>query len=143
MRTVYSLSNSSSLLPLLSGHLIHGIFVNLGDNALAFLAGIWLSLQNANPEQSHVCHAALRHAAAFLEAHCVSETCIDFQTILPAIIAALQNSDSDVREAATDCISPIYRLVQAKNALAVYAFDALYGSSSSQWSSLALIEPSC
>lgn len=127
------LSNSSSSLRLLSGHLIHALFVNLGDDALAFLTGVWLSLHDVHPERNHVCHAALRHASAFLEAHCVSETWIDFQTILPAIVVALQSPDSHVREAATDCMSAIHRVAQEKNASAVYAFDALYGATSSKY----------
>ncbi|KAI0354312.1 hypothetical protein OH77DRAFT_530067 [Trametes cingulata] len=137
MRDVYRLSNSSAYLALLSTHLLRALFVNLGDDALAFLAGIWLT---ASPgpgstlqlEQSHVQYAALRHAGAFLEAHVVTQRTIDFQTVLPAMLVMLQSPDASVRESANKCIAVIHKLSASKEAEAVYAFDAIYGTDSAK-----------
>ncbi|PCH43122.1 hypothetical protein WOLCODRAFT_121527 [Wolfiporia cocos MD-104 SS10] len=130
MRAVYRLSNSSSSLPLLSTHLLRAIFMNLGDDALVFLAGIWVSPAQSSTENAHVCAAALRHATAFLQAHSAAGRSVDFQTILPAIIVALQNADVRVREAAIGCISELDKLSHAKEVSAIYAFDTIYGTES-------------
>ncbi|KAH9943771.1 hypothetical protein B0H21DRAFT_877669 [Amylocystis lapponica] len=133
MRAVYSFSNSSSSLPLLSTHLLRLLFVKLGDDALAFLAGIWLNTLVDGTDavkDSHICYAALRHAAAFLEAHATTEHWVDFQTVLPAILVSLQSPTRRVREAAAECLALIAKISQAKDASAVYAYDTIYGADS-------------
>ncbi|OCH90866.1 hypothetical protein OBBRIDRAFT_729952 [Obba rivulosa] len=136
LRSVYKLSNSSSSLPLLSTSLLRILFVNLGDNALAFLMGLCLSPSTESEDeerrQTHVRYAALRHAAAFLEAHYATEHWVDFQTILPALLLMFENTDRRVREAAADCISVLTKLSSAQSVSSVYAFDSLYGASSDQ-----------
>ncbi|OSD00001.1 hypothetical protein PYCCODRAFT_1479448 [Trametes coccinea BRFM310] len=135
LRDVYRLSNSSAHLALLSTHLLRSLFVNLGDDALAFLAGVWLTASSSGKladEQSHIQYAALRHAGAFLEAHVVTQRTVDFQTVLPAMLVMLQSQDSSVREAAIRCIAVVIKISSAKEAEAVYAFDAIYGDVSSE-----------
>ncbi|KAI0920552.1 hypothetical protein AcV5_010550 [Taiwanofungus camphoratus] len=130
MRAVYKLSNSMSALPLLSTHLLRMLFISLGDDALAFLAGEWLSSPEngeGSNEHNHIRHAALRHAAAFFEAHYATERWTDFQTILPAILCALHSTDRLVREAATECVTLLKKLSQTKEISAVYAYDTIYG----------------
>ncbi|TFY70773.1 hypothetical protein EVG20_g2223 [Dentipellis fragilis] len=131
MRTVYRLANSSTSLPLLSTALLRAQFINLSDDALAFLAGIWLT----NPRdvgQTPFRHAALCHAAAFLSAHESTEHAVDFQTILPSLLVALQDSDTAIRIVALDCVHLLVKLSDGKTATGVYAFDSIYGQGSSQ-----------
>ncbi|RPD60690.1 hypothetical protein L227DRAFT_501246 [Lentinus tigrinus ALCF2SS1-6] len=127
LRAVYRLSNSSASLPLLSTYLLRTLFMNLGDDALAFLAGVWLTA-----EEDHIQYAALRHACAFLEAHVATQRTVDFQTVLPAMLVMLQSADPGVRDGAIRCIAVIVKLSNSKEAEAVYAFDAIYGSDSAK-----------
>lgn len=107
------------------------LFANLGDDALAFLTGVWLTAGSKDEdEQSHIQYAALKHAAAFLEAHVVAQRTIDFQTVFPAMLVMLQSPDASVREAVARCIAVVVRLSSVKEAEAVYAFDAIYGADS-------------
>ncbi|KZT68072.1 hypothetical protein DAEQUDRAFT_348588 [Daedalea quercina L-15889] len=130
-RSVYILSNSSASLPVLSLHLLRVLFINLGDESLGFLAGIWLSpsLPAKGSDADHLRTAALRHAAAFLEAHHATEHWLDFQTVLPGVLVALQHPDRRVREAAASCVHVLVRLVE-KEPSAIYAYDAIYGPAS-------------
>ncbi|KAI1789700.1 hypothetical protein LXA43DRAFT_1019967 [Ganoderma leucocontextum] len=133
LRAVYHLSNSSASLPLLSTHLLRTLFINLGDDGLSFLAGIWLSTSadsQGGEGEAHIQYAALRHACAFLEAHVVAKRTVDFQTVLPAMLTALQIADASVREAAVRCIAVVVKLSFASEAEGVYAFDAFYGADS-------------
>ncbi|KAI0776755.1 hypothetical protein BD413DRAFT_469201 [Trametes elegans] len=136
-RDVYRLSNSSVHLAALSTFLLCALFANLADDALAFLVGIWLaanadSSDKPQDEQAHIQYAALRHAGAFLEAHVATQHAIDFQTVLPAILLMLQSSDGSVREAASRCLGMVFKTIHAKEAEAVYAFDAIYGLDSAK-----------
>ena len=131
MRTVYVLANSSATLPALSTHLLRSLFINLGDDALQLLAGIWLHSDSSAPSTPAE-FASLRHAAAFLEAHFATQSSVDFQTVLPALLVALQHSDRRVREAALECVDVLARLSQAQKPSGIYAFDALYGSASGE-----------
>ncbi|KAI0670242.1 hypothetical protein C8Q78DRAFT_1138718 [Trametes maxima] len=137
LRDVYRLSNSSAHLALLSTHLLRALFANLGDDALAFLVGVWLAASTdphskLQDEQSHIQYAALRHAGAFLEAHIVTQRVVDFQTVLPAMLVMLQTPDTSVREAAIKCIAVVIKIAFEKAAESVYAFDAIYGSESAK-----------
>ncbi|KAJ6554556.1 armadillo-type protein [Mycena capillaripes] len=133
MRSVYKLANSSSVLPLLTIGLLSELFIHLKDDALVFLAGIWTTcLESA----ADICMVALRHAAAFLEAHKKEADGVDFQTILPALIICLQSAESEIRTAALDCIS-IQRNLAEQRFSTVYAFDAVYGESDSKLQYLA------
>ena len=130
MRAVYALANSTATLPMLSTYLIRSLFVTLGDDALKFLAGVWLHSDPTTackPSES----ASLRHASAFLEAHYAAQRCVDFQVVLPAILVALQHGDRRMREAALEFVSVLIQLSQLQGPSSVYAFDAIYGSFSS------------
>ena len=129
MRRVYTLVNYSSALLGLSSNLVTTLFVNAGADALQFLAGIWLQARS-NSESGPAQYSALKHAAAFLEAHYSTQRFVDFQTIVPAVLVAVQCSDRRLREAALECVSGLVHLAQAKSPSAVYAFDALYGAGS-------------
>ena len=133
MRAVYRLVNSSTALPLLSTALLRAQFINLAEDTLAFLAGIWLiqSPKSADNEPRYR-RAALCHAAAFLAAHESIEQTVDFQTILPALLLALQDPDQSVREAANECLQLLAKLFSKKKATGVYGFDTIYGSHSSE-----------
>ncbi|KZT03292.1 uncharacterized protein LAESUDRAFT_744673 [Laetiporus sulphureus 93-53] len=131
MRAVYYLSNSTASLPLLSTNLLRALFMNLADDALVFLAGVWTSPSVKGDNGSmHVRVAALYHAVAFLEAHCATEHYIDFQTILPSILVALQDAELRVREAALECVAILAKLAQAKEVSSIYAYDTIYGQTS-------------
>lgn len=124
LRTVYTVSNSAVSLPILSTYLLRLLFINLGDDALIFLVGLWLSPAT----DVHIQYAALRHACAFLEAHVSMGRVFDFQTILPALLVAFQSSDAGVRDGAARCMSVVAKLTFEKEAEAVYAFDEVYGA---------------
>ncbi|THH26927.1 hypothetical protein EUX98_g7265 [Antrodiella citrinella] len=129
MRQVYRLANSSASVPALSSHLMRSLFISLADDTLSFLAGIWLNSPNA--EESVLAYVSLYHAAAFLEAYNSIQHIVDFQTVLPAILVSLQHADRRVREAALQCVAALNRLSVGKKPKAVYAYDAIYGTSSS------------
>ncbi|KAJ7178741.1 armadillo-type protein [Mycena crocata] len=125
MRTVYKLANSSAVVPVLTIGLLRELFINLKDDALCFLAGIWTTCFESAPE---LCVIALRHAAAFLEAHKQEADGVDFQTILPSLMTCLQSTHSEIRVVALDCISLLRDLAEQRFS-AVYAFDVIYGES--------------
>lgn len=131
MRQVYRLANSSANVPALSSHLMRSLFISLADDTLSFLAGIWLNCP-PTAEESVLTYVSLYHAAAFLEAYNATQHIVDFQTVLPAILVALQHPDRRVREAALQCVAALNRLSAGKKPTAVYAYDAIYGASSSK-----------
>ena len=110
--------------PVLATSLIRTLFLNMKEEALAFLAGVWLN----NYDQS-LRFVALRHAAAFLDAHAIASQPLDFQTILPSFLAALPTLDAEGREAAMDCISILSKLAD-RNLSSVYGLDSIYGDKS-------------
>ncbi|KAK7688534.1 hypothetical protein QCA50_008072 [Cerrena zonata] len=129
VKSLYNLANTSIFPPVLAGHILRATLINLGEDSLKFLASVWVdSPSKANAEPAH--YVALHHAAAFLEAHFATQHCIDFQTILPAVICALQHGDRRVRGAALECIGVFVKLSQMTKPIAVYAYDAIYGDSS-------------
>lgn len=129
MRAVYTLANSTATLPTLSIHLIRTLFVNLGDDALKLLVSFWLHSDPVTSASPAV-FASVRHAAAFLEAHFSAKRWIDFQTVLPAFLVALQHGDRRIREATLECVSALIRLSQAPKPTGIYAFDVIYGAAS-------------
>lgn len=125
MREVYNLSNISTTLPILASNLLQTLFVNLKSDALAFLAGIWCTVESIRHDLRSV---ALLHAAAFLEAHLLEDDGLDFQTILPSLLVSLQCHDLQTRQGALECISRL-RLLANRKLVAVYRFDTIYGQS--------------
>lgn len=138
MTMVYTLANAASALPLLSAYLLRALFISLKDDALIFLAGIWSSASKdlSTEIRTQIQLAALSHACAYLIAYEGAQGSIDFQTILPPILATLQSSSQPVRAAAAQCISALGRLGQAEKPKAVYAFDTVYGTRSGKFGQL-------
>lgn len=128
------LANAASTLPLLSMHLLRALFVSLKDDALVFLAGVWTSVScDLSAEvRNRIQLAALSHASAFLLAYEGAQGTIDFQTIVPPILAMLGSTNPPVRAAAVQCLSVIGRLSQAGKPKAIYAFDSVYGTHSGE-----------
>lgn len=122
LRTVYKLATSTT--PPLSTNLFETLFVNLQDDSLAFLAGIW-----TNTTDNEVRRIALGHAIAFLEAHKSKEKSLDFQTILPSLLVVLQLIDAEGKDAVLACISQLVLLTE-KRYSSVYGMDTIYGSGS-------------
>ncbi|KAI0311668.1 hypothetical protein OF83DRAFT_1068421 [Amylostereum chailletii] len=134
MRDVYKLTNSTASLPFLSIAFLRALFMNLADDALTFLAGIWVADAGLSSEDAvlpRYRRAALSHAVAFLKAHEFTDHVIDFQTVVPALLVALQDGDTTIRKLAGECIQVLAKLSKAKSANGVYAFDAIYGKATS------------
>jgi U3 small nucleolar RNA-associated protein 10 len=127
MRSIYKLTNSSSTLPAIPASLLRAQFIHLADDALAFLVGVWLSEEDAQLRRT-----ALSHAFAFIAAHEATENIIDFQTVLPALLVALGDPDRGVRHQASECVRLLARLSKVKQASGVYAFDTIYGKTTSK-----------
>jgi U3 small nucleolar RNA-associated protein 10 len=98
MRTIYHLANVSTTLPILSSRLLQALFIYFKEDALIFLVGVW-STSDAEVLKE-LRSVALLHAAAFLEAHILEDDGIDFQTILPSLLVALQDSDARICQGA-------------------------------------------
>ena len=128
MRSIYKLSNSSSSLSAVQRSFLCAQFIHLADDALAFLVGVWLSAEG----DTQLRRAALSHALAFISAHKTTEQDIDFQTVLPALLVALGDPDRIVRHRASECVHLLAQLSNAKQASRVYAFDTIYGESTSK-----------
>jgi U3 small nucleolar RNA-associated protein 10 len=126
MRSIYKVAGQSA--PTISTGLLDGLFNYLKDDTLAFLAGIWTSVEpNSANDQLHV--KALRHATAFLKAYQNVPSRLDFQVVSPSIIAALQNLDLPARETALECLDILADFSYARPS-SVYGFDTIYGDSS-------------
>jgi len=133
MATIYALANAASTLPLLSAYLLRALFISLKGDALVFLAGAWSSVSGdiiSIETRARTQLAALAHASAFLIAQEGTQGSIDFQTIVPPILAVLESPSQSVRAAAVQCISVLGRVSQAGKPKAVYAFDTIYGTHS-------------
>ena len=129
MATMYALTNAASVLPLMSAYLLRALFISLKDDALVFLAGVWLSASGdpSAETRTQVQLAALAHASAFFIAHEATQGTIDFQTIVPSILTTLESPSQSVRGAAVQCLSVLGRLSQVGKPKTVYAFDTVYG----------------
>ncbi|KAG5644278.1 hypothetical protein DXG03_008763 [Asterophora parasitica] len=130
-RKIYKLANVSSSVPVFTTNVLQTLFINLKGDALAFLAGIWAGAGQVKGEQDALRIVALRHAAAFLQAYISEDDGIDFQTILPSLLVALQSHDADQRQAALTCISILSQLA-CQRFTTVYEFDIIYGKSEHQ-----------
>lgn len=130
-RKVYALANSSSSLHLVSTNLLRALFVNLRDETLLFLAGIW---SNPNPNDVEkgwegIRLAALHHGTAFLRAQSL-DTSRDFQVILPSLLVALQSEDRRVRSAAITCVRSLASTASVAKRSIIYGQDDVYGKAS-------------
>ncbi|KAF7420871.1 snoRNA-binding rRNA-processing protein utp10 [Pleurotus ostreatus] len=139
VRKLYQLANL--YIPVVFAvHVLSLLFTNLGEDSLAFLASVWTSDEPISSSADNDVHqgsdmadqlriASLRHAAAFLEAHNQQQSpsqSIDFQTILPALLLAIQSSSIHIRQAGVDCIFALRSSAQ-RTFSTVYALDWIYG----------------
>lgn len=139
VRKLYQLANL--YIPVVFAvHVLSLLFTNLGEDSLAFLASVWTSDEPISSSADNDVHqgsdmadqlriASLRHAAAFLEAHNQQQSpsqSVDFQTILPALLLAIQSSNIHIRQAAVDCIFALRSSAQ-RTFSTVYALDWIYG----------------
>ena len=129
MRTIYHLANVSTTLPVLSSTLLQSLFVNFKKDALIFLAGVWFTSDVEVLKESR--NVTLLHATAFLEAHILEDDGIDFQTILPPLLVALQDPDVQICQGVLECISRM-RILSDRKLSSVYQFDTVYGDSKSE-----------
>ncbi|KAJ2923032.1 hypothetical protein H1R20_g14063, partial [Candolleomyces eurysporus] len=125
-RKVYKMLNSSGTVPVLALGLLQSLFSVLKTDVLAFLAGIWTA---SSSEFQSLQTLALLQATAFLEAHVQEADGIDFQTILPAVLVALQVSSPLSRLAALECVKRL-RVIAESKLTQVYKFDVIYGKDS-------------
>jgi U3 small nucleolar RNA-associated protein 10 len=130
MQKVYKLANSA-FPSSFRMEILKGLFVNLEEEALAFLAGMWTnSGHQTGGNQQHFA-IALYHAAAFLEANKDAPNPMDFQTILPSFIVALHSENVSIRQGAVECIHTLASLSETQPT-SIYSFDTIYGDSSSE-----------
>lgn len=149
IRKLYQLANL--YIPVVFAvHVLSLLFTNLGEDSLAFLASVWTadepvlraSCPSADAGGAHDAEmadqlriASLRHAAAFLEAHSQPQSpsqSVDFQTILPALLLAIQRPNIHIRQAAVDCIFALRASAQ-RTFSTVYALDWIYGKDTREW----------
>ena len=127
MQEVYALASASAgAIPnQFSTSILQALFLNLRDSSLAFLLGTLLS---SSPSLERVRTHALLHVLAFVRGHS-GASAIDFQTVLPSLIAVLLDVRSDKRDRALifESISLLGGTSEKKH---VYALDTIYGSAS-------------
>ncbi|TIB99805.1 hypothetical protein E3Q18_01415 [Wallemia mellicola] len=121
---VYKLGNAPYVLTNLATILLRSLFVALRETSLSFLASIYTNRQYSD----HIRNAAIKHTDAFLKVSATAEAKVDFQTILPSVLIALQDPIKDVRLGAIHCL----RTLSKSNCTTgeIYAFDKIYGSNS-------------
>ncbi|KAF4611649.1 hypothetical protein D9613_003824 [Agrocybe pediades] len=122
IRSIYRLANASASVPVLATTLLQILFASLKGDSLAFLAGLWSNGDAGDSPDS----ISLLHAAAFLEAHIQENDGVDFQTIIPALLVALQSTDARTCQGAIECLARI-RLLSERKLSSVYRFDTIYG----------------
>ncbi|KAF8440039.1 hypothetical protein L210DRAFT_3760928 [Boletus edulis BED1] len=129
MQEIYALASvSAGTVPnQFSTSVLQALFLNLRDSSLAFLLGILLS---SSPSLERVRTHALLHILAFVRGHS-SASAIDFQTVLPSLIAVILDVRSDKRDRALifEIISLLGGTSEKKH---VYALDTIYGPASAQ-----------
>ncbi|KAF9221723.1 hypothetical protein BS17DRAFT_710411 [Gyrodon lividus] len=129
MHEIYVLASTSAIAAptQLSTSLLQALFLNLRDNSLAFLLGILLS---TSPAAERVRTHALLHVLAFLRGH-AEASAVDFQTVLPSLIAVLLHTRTDKRDRALifESIALLGSPAEKKH---VYGLDTVYGAASSQ-----------
>jgi len=124
-KTTYLWANSDILPLQLARSLLQSLFLQLGSEALLFLASVWTDHDNS----SGLRLAALKHASSFVMAH-KGQNGIDFQLLLPSILIALGDNQQKVRVGGVALLKSIVLL--AGNGDEVYALDTIYGAKSDQ-----------
>ncbi|KAG7447396.1 uncharacterized protein BT62DRAFT_967377 [Guyanagaster necrorhizus] len=124
MRSIYEMANSSS--SNVAMHMLRTLFMNIADEALAFLTGIW-----AISDDEDLAVVAFGHTIALLKAHMSGDESVDFQTIVPSLLVSLQSPSLEIRKAALQCVSLLAKASEKKY-VRVYAFDTIYGASTGE-----------
>lgn len=109
--------------------MLRNLFMNIADEALAFLTGVWV-----NCDDEDLAVVAFGHTIALLKAHMSGDESVDFQTIVPSLLVSLQSPHLEIRKAALQCVGLLAKAAEKKYAR-VYAFDTIYGGSTGQWRS--------
>ena len=93
--------------------------------------GIWLGSLPPQSDKAAISTVALQHSTALLAAFVGQPDGIDFQTVLPSLVVALENGLSSLatRTAAADSIRLLNTITVSKTFDRIYAFDAIYGPS--------------
>ncbi|KAF8654764.1 hypothetical protein AX16_003419 [Volvariella volvacea WC 439] len=125
MKDVYRVANTLFHLPT---RVLNTIFNAIDGDSLALLASVWADPPKyIDPE--HLRAVALMHGIAYLKAHLDQDIRIDFQTIIPSLLVALQSPAPNCRELALEVIS-ILRQLANSSFTSVYKFDTIYGDAS-------------
>ncbi|KAJ2600304.1 snoRNA-binding rRNA-processing protein utp10 [Coemansia sp. RSA 1721] len=102
----------------------------LGDEWAEFLAATWVSSDQSATTRVH---SLLAFAAL---AQILQKPGTDYQTLLPAVVVALADSDRGVRSAAYGCLGALKALYQGlekdKAEQNIYQYDAIYGAQSTR-----------
>lgn len=128
-RQLWSVSQDAGLDPKITSSILTSLFSALGsENVLSFLSGIWCS--SSPPRQRE---NALLYGRAYLQAHVSGDTdkvAVDFQTIVPSLLVALQDTEKGARQEAIGCVKVIREITETKfsSGSPVYGFDVVYGS---------------
>lgn len=131
MREIYAILNALSTNMKLISKANSTLFGHLGSDTILFLAGIWTSSSFSTHNKANVVgYVALRHASAFLRAHVDGDSVVDFQTVLPSLLVALQSIDRQIRSAAMDCINVLAKVDEGKKPTLIYAYDQVYSNAS-------------
>lgn len=127
MQEIYALASASAgtVPSQFSTSILQALFLNLRDNSLAFLLGTLLSTSSS---LERVRTHALLHVLAFIRGHS-GVGAIDFQTVLPSLIAVLLDARCDKRDR-TLIFESISLLGGTSEKKHVYSLDTIYGSAS-------------
>ncbi|WFD34754.1 snoRNA-binding rRNA-processing protein utp10 [Malassezia cuniculi] len=117
------------------------LFRRLGYAALAFLGGVWTGAPHEHRQKrellgplasgftpcSHVAVrlVSIRHAAAMLK---TAPKPLDVQTLLPAVLYALQDNEPAIRQGAAALLRAAAALYEGRGD--IYAFERVYGDDS-------------
>lgn len=146
IQSVYKFAITGLNAPVLTTSILGNLFITLKDDVLALLAGFWsdnlppippngkgVSDEDQVEKAEFLRYVALKHGTALLNAHWSGTadreggSGIDFQTVIPALIIALQSEERRCRDAAFECVTLLRGLAE-KKFVSVYKFDVIYGA---------------
>ncbi|PVG00071.1 hypothetical protein CPB86DRAFT_701979 [Serendipita vermifera] len=125
-RTLYVLLNNGRTAQLLSTAAMRNLFVTIQNGIFLFLASIWLD----GSLETGIRLASLKHGEAFIRASLIPEQNTpkyDLQIIFPFLLAALDDQNQTVRQAASSCIKhlAIIRYENGAQPPQIYALEDL------------------
>ncbi|EIW76657.1 hypothetical protein CONPUDRAFT_168479 [Coniophora puteana RWD-64-598 SS2] len=136
IRTLYTVITSArpSTPSTLSIAFLQALFTTLKDASISFLCGLLLSSDSSSQSPGTVTRThALLHALAFLRAH-TSTNAVDFQTILPSLLAVLLAPETDKRARGLvfECLKALLGRQESAKNVHVYGLDTIYGTASGE-----------